>query len=213
MARLAARRAAVKSEVNQLSTGVATAKSTMEARYVPDTCVIRATYDTNNATQAAELRELRQFFGSRFGAPNPAPAPQNLINTGLPNWGTITNSQCLVFFLGGYVGGNLTQGFSDNPVAPFTATGRKKGPFFDFKASQLNTGVTPWTYHDTFTVPGTTLGRPYQYVTTKIGNGDYPNGDARVQRDGLNKPFNYTTYQIWSFGPQPPQPQIILTNW
>ena len=58
---------------------------------------------------------------------------------------TLTGSECLVFFLGGWqvgpVGGPFAlTGFSKNPANPFVnpgATESREGPFFEFKPNQL----------------------------------------------------------------------------
>lgn len=220
-ARLNAKRAIAKNDVNQISAAIANAKDTMGARYVPCGVTFRTAYNMGNAQQAQEWRDIQQFFGSRFGSPT---APT------LPFTGTLNGNQCLVFFLGGYNTGlnpRYTQGFSDSTTAPFTNTGRKRGPFFDFKPRQL--GAVPGApsapipmYLDPFGEPA---GRPYQYVTTRNGNGDYyndfsmgvgPTPGTVIQTETLNgvqKARNYTTNQIYSFGPPPPMPQIIIGNW
>jgi prepilin-type N-terminal cleavage/methylation domain-containing protein len=219
-ARLAAKRAAAKHDVGQLSAAISNAKDTMSARFVPCSITIRTQYDLSIPAQAADWRDLQQFFGSRFGTPVPNTtriiSGPNLAQA-LPNWGALNGNQCLVFFLGGYEHNTnppFSRGFSDSSTQPFTPTGRKRGPFYDFKAKQLDTSTTPPTYHDPFGEP---FGRPYQYVTTRNGNGDYYNDATTVPQtetlNGAQKFRNYTTHQIWSLGPPPPQPQILIGNW
>jgi prepilin-type N-terminal cleavage/methylation domain-containing protein len=217
-ARVNARRATTASDVNQLSMGIGAAKSTMEARFVPCSITIRTAYNMNDPTgvQQQEWRDLQQFFGSRWGTPSGS----NMLS-GLPDLGRLNGNQCLVFFLGGYLSNQnpqYTQGFNDSTAAPFSlpAGGRKRGPWGDMKGGQVGqpaggafSTVVP-TYLDYF-------GRPFQYVTTRIGNGDYYNdGVTVIQTESVNgaqKARNYTTHQIYSFGPLPPQPQILIGNW
>ncbi len=165
--RQAGMRTRASNDVSQLAMGVNAAKDTMAARYVPAGVWINSTYDTTNAGQAAQLNELRQFFGSRFGTPITPGSP--IIASGLPDWGNLNGNQCLVFFTGGYFTNQspqFTQGFSDASASPFFYQGRKRGPFFDFKQAQIQMTATVPVYLDPW-------GNQYQYATTHTGNGDY----------------------------------------
>jgi prepilin-type N-terminal cleavage/methylation domain-containing protein len=212
--RKAAVRARAKNDVSQLNMGMTAAKDTMGARYVPCGITFRTSYNMANPAQAQEWRDFRQFFGPSFGSPS---AP-GLPFTPTPTF--INGNHCLVFFLGGFLGNppagtNFFQGFSDLSASPFDYQGRKRGPFFDVRAEQIGPaapggpGVAP--------IPALLdpWGNPYQYVTTRNGNGDYYNdGTTVIQTEtiyGVQRPRNYTTLQIYSFG----QPGLnkIIGNW
>ena len=186
--REAAKRASAKNDIGQLSKGITAAKDTMSASYVP--CYIS---NLSPSVSGQEQIDVRQFFGPRFPTTN------------LPNLGVADGNQCLVFFLGGYLNNQYLQGFSDATTTPFTATTRKRGPFFDFPAKQMVTsGGIP-----RFTDP---WGQPYFYAATRKGSGDYY-GPLTPLNDGY-KAYNYTTYQIYTVGnPQKrPYPNHI-GNW
>jgi len=178
-ARIAAQRAQAKADIAQLSTGIAGAKDTMSARYVP------SSIKSNN--------DLIQFFGPRFTQSGSVPS--------LP-----TGNHCLVFFLGGYLTPPpvLGTGFSDSSQTPFTASAKKRGPFFDFPGNRLDQPtrsffLDPW-------------GNPYTYVSTRNGSGDYDSNSTTVHFDPTGKAYNYSSFQITSQGP-PNMPNPLITNW
>ena len=170
-----AKRAQAKADIGQLSTAIGGAKTTMSANYVP------------SSIQSA--KDLTQFFGPRFTQAASVPS--------LP-----TGNQCLVFFLGGYLGGTtFAQGFSDSSATPFTANGQKRGPFMDFPGGNRLTGnppvfLDPWL-------------RPYTYLSTRFVPGSY---DTGAVLDPSGKPFNFSSFQITSPG-SPLLANVPITNW
>lgn len=199
MTRRTAQRTKIANEIAQLSMGVANAKSTMNARYVPSASYIWSYYDLTpppaqpqaqyDFNQAA-LGDLRQFFGARFGVPDPN--NPYIIRTNLPNWGSINGGQCLVFYLGGYRDGNFTTGFGDNSANPFYTRPPNGAPmvpktFFDFATNRLwypPTGGPP-VLMDPAGVPGSlTRGTPYFYMTSQRGN-DYADNYRQLNKPGL----------------------------
>jgi prepilin-type N-terminal cleavage/methylation domain-containing protein len=205
-ARQAALRARAQNDIAQLSNGIAAAKDTMQCKFVPGSINIAPAY---GSASDPNWRDLQQFFNGRY---------TNFAATGLPNWGDLVSNQCLVVFLGGWLntGGNGTfaTGFTgDNSSNPFAPGTIKKGPFFDFPSKQLvvtgSNGVIPF-----FMDP---WGRPYIYATSRYAPGDYsqPNagGFVPVQIDpSSGKPFNFSTFQIFSQGSPTGSPKWI-TNW
>ncbi len=178
--RIAAQRAQAFSDISQLSTAIASAKTTMSARYVP--CYIP---NMGPSITAPYTGDVQQFFGPRFAVAS------------LPSLGKMEGSQCLVFFLGGYATGNLFgQGFSDSSAAPFTAGGTRISPFMDFRAKQL-VAVAGSSVPD-FVDP---WGHPYYYMTTRNGGDYYTDGRMQPFVDKTGKQVNYNGFQIISAGP------------
>lgn len=197
-ARESAKRARAAAELAQLSVGVAGAKDAMNARYVPSHAYIVPSYDLtpgnpNYAFNQEALTNLRQFFGNRFGTP--APGNPNIIMSGLPNWGDIHGSQCLVFFLGGYRDNKFTIGFGDDSRNPFytpidPATGLPFVPplvpraWYDFPTNRLwysPRGGPPvfgdvWGDYNRMT--------PYFYFTSRRG-GDYADSSRLHNANGV----------------------------
>jgi prepilin-type N-terminal cleavage/methylation domain-containing protein len=214
-AREAAQRARAQNDIAQLSSGVAGAKDTMNCKFVPASISVQSGYNLSLPADAANWRDLQQFFNGRYTNPAPTPAIT-------PNLGQLDSNQCLVFFLGGYVNGGTPPftGFGGDDVTnPFVRVNVKKGPFYDFASKQLQAGsplphfLDPW-------------GRPYIYSTSRYSQGDYttpssyPGYDPIALQYGLdpatNKFFNYGTFQITSLGP-PNAPAAVrgpaLHNW
>lgn len=188
-AREAAKRAALKNEISQLSVAVANAKSAMQAHYVPPHAYVWSSYDLtpgnpNYQFNAEALNNLRQFFGSRFGRQSPTNA--NIILSGLPNWGNIYGSQCLVFFLGGYRDSTFTIGFSDNSVMPFSTTSSTMVPrnWFEFNTKRLwySPNGGPPLYADTYSDDNRML--PYFYFSSRRG-GDYADATRLHNANGV----------------------------
>jgi type II secretory pathway pseudopilin PulG len=154
--RESAKRATCLSDINQLSSSVEAAKSTMNARYVP------SYVNLTGSMTASQWQDCYQFFGQR--------TTMATVLTYAP-LGQLDGNQCLVFFLGGY---NTTPqffvGFSNSVTNPFTpvAGQSQKGPFFDFPNKRMvsSGGSVPW-YTDPW-------GTPYCYMSHQNGN-DYYN--------------------------------------
>ncbi len=197
--------------ISGLSNGIASAKSTMNCRFVPSYINIQSSY---GSPSVQDWLDLQQFFGGRY---------TNYTSTQLPAWGELDGNQCLVFFLGGFFSNqppHFYQGFSNLSSIPFTfqtptgTSSTKRGPFFDFPAKQMVAVsghavphfVDPW-------------GNPFFYYATRNGQGDYYSSQApfynaaspHAQVDGLGKFYNYNSFQIISHGP--PNSPALLTNW
>ena len=199
--RESAKRARAAAEIAQLSTAVANAKDAMQARYVPSHAWIMSAYDLtprgspnpadptyplylDYLRHVEALRSLRDFFGVRFGSQHPT--NPNIILTGLPNWGDLFGSQCLVFFLGGYRDGNFAGGFGDNSVNPFYTSSQTMVPraWYDFPANRLWTisNGAPPVYSDPWTTPKQLM--PYFYFSTRRGN-DYADATRQHNSNGV----------------------------
>lgn len=186
--RQAALRAKAANELNQLSMGIASAKDTMGARYVPSYARIQSKFDLNPAgpdyaVNVEALTILRDFFGTRFGQKDPN--NPNVILTNLPDWGDIYGSQCLVFFLGGYRDGKFTTGFGTDSGNPFYSPAGQFVPrqFFDFQLKRLyySPNGGPPVYVDPWADSSGAL--PYFYFSTRNGN-DYANPKRQLNANG-----------------------------
>lgn len=188
-AKVASQRAVALNDISQLSTAIANAKTTMNARYVPSTATISGS-TVDNATL--------QFFGPRTSSAS------FTANIGNP----LDGNQCLVFFLGGCTmtgtapNGTATfyTGFAQG-VNPVASGGSRNGPFFDFPLNRINGSgqfTDPW-------------GNPYVYMTTVNGNGDYtytlpstinaPSGLTPYKYPSSTNFVNPNGFQIISAGP------------
>lgn len=188
-AREAGKRAQVANDINQMSMGIAAAKDTYSARYVPSYARIQSSYDLtpggpNYATNLEALNTLRDFFGSRFGQRDPKNS--NVILSNLPDWGDIYGSQCLVFFLGGYRDAKFNAGFGTDTVNPFVSPAGKFKPnqFFDFQANRLYISPNggPPVYVDAWSDGRRSL--PYFYMTSRNGN-DYVDNSRQLNKNGV----------------------------
>ena len=102
---------------------------------------------------------------------------------------TLTQGECLVFFLGGMpsntVVGSIKQfslsGFSKNPADPSLRGGTREGPFYEFKTDRMTDFGAPGfpEYKDPF--PGQT--NPYLYFSSYDGSG------YREQFTGVNAEY------------------------
>jgi len=155
IAKQAALRATAINDIAQLSTAIANAKSTMNARYVPATLILNGASTIDPG--------LQQFFNGRFN-------PANCVTVASST--PFDGNQCLVFYLGGVtmagtsptgsISANFT-GFAQSVTNPFQGGGSRFGPFYDFPQNRINSSgqfTDPW-------------GTPYVYMTTVNGNGDY----------------------------------------
>lgn len=197
--RESAKRAKAAAEMAQLNVAVANAKDNMQARYVPSHAYVWSSYNLtpgnpNYQFNQEALANLRQFFGNRFG--QPSPSNPNVILSGLPDWGNIYGSQCLVFFLGGYrhpeAGPPFAQpplhaaGFGDNAVNPFVTTSRSMVPrlWYDFPANRLwmtGNGAPP-VFADAWSSGQRML--PYFYFSSRRGN-DYADSSRLHNANGV----------------------------
>jgi prepilin-type N-terminal cleavage/methylation domain-containing protein len=153
LAKQAALRATAINDMNNLSVGIANAKTTMNARYVPSTLTVSV-----SASNVVTIDSgMQQFFGPRTSTSSFL----SLVSSA-PGSVTYDGNQCLVFYLGGV----SFQGFAQNASNPMTANSSgssRFGPFFDFPQSRINSSnqfLDPW-------------GTPYVYMSTVNGNGDY----------------------------------------
>jgi len=216
-ARDSARRAQAINDIAQLSAGITTAKSTMQARYVPNYSYLWSSYDVtpggpNYAFNLAALTDLRQFFGSRFGTPDSS--NPYLIWSGLPNWGAISGSQCLVFYLGGYRDGNFTVGFGDDMRNPFYTTSSSAVPktFYDFNLKRLwfTPNAGPPVYVDSYGMPNSAMrGTPYFYMTAQRG-GDYADQNRVLMKPGICI-YPAGVYTNFSTGEQATMPSLQIS--
>ena len=136
--RLTARNAAVKVEIDQLSTAIAQ----FETRFgvtPPSFLMIPSDgvwSDTSSATRNAALQQSRRRIRAIW------PQFDYASNGGLGALQTdlvLSGDECLVLALGGIQQANgQTLGFSKNPAAPFIGTGENRdGPFFEFDFGRL----------------------------------------------------------------------------
>jgi len=171
IARRAAYKAQAISDVSQLSLAVAHTKDVNNSRYLPNFITIKSQYDLTQARDAYDWGQLVQFYGPRFGTKNPM--TPTIMMSGLPDWGLIQGSQCLVLFLGGWNGTSFTTGQAQNVTNPFVATG-SRSTFFDFPPNRLwlPPGSAVPVFVDPFPAHGMVGGTPYAYLTSINGN-DY----------------------------------------
>lgn len=209
-ARESARRARAAAELAQLNAAVANAKDTMQARYVPSHAYIKPSYDlspppptgtnSNYYYNQEALTNLRQFFGNRFGTPSSG--NPNVILTGLPDWGDVYGSQCLVFFLGGYRDGKHAAGFGDRTTSPFVSSGVPKA-WYDFPLNRLwitGNGAPP-VFADVWSGGGRMS--PYYYFSSRKG-GDYADPSRLYNVNGVcvlssGTYVNYATGEMINF--------------
>lgn len=104
---------------------------------------------------------------------------RDLDNDGTTTGGpfTLTQGECLVFFLGGMPNGTVVggqkqfapSGFSKNPADPFSLGGTREGPFFEFNTGRFTDyGVEGFPeYKDTFPAQS----KPYLYFSSYDGSG------------------------------------------
>jgi hypothetical protein len=179
-------------DISRLSIAIADAKDAMFARYVPCSINIQPLL----AADSQDWRDLQQFFGPRFGKPSAA----GVMETGLPAWGKLNGSQCLVFFLGGWqdTGGKGTfgAGFSVNsrqPFQPVSPTDQRRGPFIEFPTKRLAPTETVPMYVDFWD-------QPYYYMTTRNGGDYYTDGRMKPFADARGRFLNFNGFQVISSG-------------
>lgn len=188
-ARVAARRAAMMTELRDLEMAINTYKNEM-GDYPPDFTDL-----------AAVQRHLATAFpGFTFDA--------NFVQSAFGNRNVFNPSSALVFWLGGIPdSNNIPSGFSANPRNPFEppvanqATGRK-GPYFDFDTSRLyNAGtctINLSQYGVQFQFP------VFQYYAKGLPLGSAPTGYGpfvyfRARSTGGYDPYNANQQmqQVW----------------
>jgi type II secretory pathway pseudopilin PulG len=204
-AKVAALRTQALSEIAQLSTGIANAKTTMNARFVPSMAYISSSATDPQFFPGTTPNPSWNFTQNFFGA--------RLLTSTLPTLNStyLDGNQCLVFFLGGYnssASPSYFQGFAQNVTQPTGPGTSRNGPFFDFPQNRINSShqfTDPW-------------GTPYVYMSTVNGNGDYTYQLPSIfaTAGATLTPYHYPNgnvinpngFQIISAGPNGLQPGI-----
>ncbi|QDT37533.1 type II secretion system protein [Stratiformator vulcanicus] len=177
-----ARNAKVRAEITGLDTGLSTFKNEFGA-FPPS----HITFPEQNGTWSNEtLAVLRSMFPqiSIDAALEQSLVDAQIMKTAGNGSRELNGAQCLVFFLGGVPrvsGGAATTemiGFSKNPKNPFqqpasASSGSRIGPFYEFDAGRLTSGVIGGVTYDTFVYldgfPSSS--QPYLYASSWEGAG------------------------------------------
>lgn len=219
----AVRKRAFVAQVRTEISAIESACTAFKAEYdvVPPSYIIIPETAAGWNTNTADIRESKAFirqcwpqFDFTYGTANQL----DINNDGTFGLLTLTNGECLAFFLGGLsektVEGSTTLwrsiGFSKDPAAPFKrGTGPRTTPFYDHpgnRFSDLDGDNNPECLD---TIAGQTT--PYFYAAASNGNYSMKSYNASggsnelpvlpYAQDNLNKsPWNAKTFQIVSPG-------------
>lgn len=181
-ARTRVRQAQVRAEISQLENGIGNFKNRFGIE-PPSLITLYEDPTQNNgwasnspSTAAIEslalLRQLWPNFNQRL--------VRDLDGDGATNrFFTITQGECLVFFLGGMPTSETVNGvkrfsvtgFSKNPVDPFAAGGTREGPFFEFKNDRFTDLAGSVIGFPEYKDPLPSQQNPYRYFSSYDGNG------------------------------------------
>lgn len=166
------RQTQVRTEISQLDNAIGAFKNRFGIE-PPSQITLYETATTGWSTDANSRSLIRQIW-PQFNFD----LTHDIDGDGTPNGPfTLTQGECLVFFLGGLPNPSIVNGatvfsvsgFSKNPANPFTRGGTREGPFFEFQSnrfSDLGQAGFP-EYKDSF--PGQT--KPYLYFSSYDGSG------------------------------------------
>jgi len=171
-ARLRVRQTQVRTEISQLENAVGAFKNRFGIE-PPSQITLYETATTGWSTDPNSRSLIRQMW-PQFNFD----LAHDLDGDGTSNGPfTLTQGECLVFFLGGMPNPSVmngatvfsVSGFSKNPANPFTRGGTREGPFFEFQSSRFSDlGMVGFPeYKDSF--PGQS--NPYLYFSSYDGSG------------------------------------------
>jgi prepilin-type N-terminal cleavage/methylation domain-containing protein len=202
--------ARVITEINGLSTGIATFKSKFGVE-PPSRISIYLTQAgwTGDPASMATIRTIWPQFDFSMGAGAGSAYPTYWSTIAVSNTINLNSGECLLFFLGGVMqdgasGPNqVPTGFASNPRYPFAPTSvnaNRIGPFFEFTAINRirdidNNGMNE--YYDS--LPGQT--NPYLYFSSYEGQGYRL---AELPQSGGNYLFLHDFYRVSPTVASPP---------